>query len=256
MIRNSFIILPKVGPRRELTLWQEGVLDWDDFLCRGHMKGFSKARKSDLDQCLNTADSFLAKGESGYFSSLLPTVEQWRLFESFKEDCAYLDIETDGLGGDSVVTMVSVHRHGHTTTLVRGLGLSSTALEEALKGTKMLVTYNGASFDLPRLHKEFPFTVPRVPHFDLRHGCGRLDWKGGLKEVEKRLGIARPREVEFVTGEEAVYLWHLWQRKGSENALKLLMRYNVEDTRNLEEVARHVHRGLVLRAKEAMAHGR
>jgi uncharacterized protein YprB with RNaseH-like and TPR domain len=76
-----------------------------------------------------------------------------------------------------------------------------------------------------------------------------------LKGVEKRLGIARPREVEFVTGEEAVYLWHLWQRKGSENALKLLMRYNVEDTRNLVEVAQHVHRGLVLRAKEAMAHG-
>ncbi len=134
MIRNSFIILPKVGPRRELTLWQEGVLDWDDFLSRGHMKGFSMARKIELDQCLHTADSFLAKGESGYFSALLPTVEQWRLFETFKEDCAYLDIETDGLGGDSVVTMVSVHRHGHTTTLVRGLGLSSTSLAEALQG--------------------------------------------------------------------------------------------------------------------------
>jgi uncharacterized protein YprB with RNaseH-like and TPR domain len=252
MIRNSFIILPKVGPRRELTMWREGVLDWSDFIGRPMLKGFSPGRKSDLDRCLETAEEFLAKRESAYFSKLLPTVEHWRLFESFKYDCAYLDIETDGLGAGAVVTVVSVHRSGRTTTLVRGRDLSADALEQSLSGVKMLVTYNGASFDLPRLHKEFPFTVPRVPHFDLRHGCGRLGWKGGLKGVEKLLGIERPREVEFVTGEQAVYLWHLWERKGSENALKLLMRYNIEDTRNLEEVARRVHHGLVLRAKEAI----
>jgi uncharacterized protein YprB with RNaseH-like and TPR domain len=255
MIRNTFIILPKVGLRRELTMWRGGVLDWSDFIGRRTLKGFSPGRKSELDRCIGTAEDFLTKRESAYFTSLLPTVEHWRLFETFKDDSAYLDIETDGLGAGAVVTVVSVHRAGRTTTLVRGRDLSSDALGESLRGVKMLVTYNGASFDLPRLHKEFPFTVPRVPHFDLRHGCGRLGWKGGLKEVERRLGIERPREVEFVTGEQAVYLWHLWERKGSENALKLLVRYNIEDTRNLEEVARKVHHGLVLRTREAMGHG-
>ena len=55
------------------------------------------------------------------------------------------------------------------------------------------------------------------------------------------LGYRRPQEVEYVTGEEAVYLWHLWQKKGNENALKLLRRYNQEDTRNLEPLAEVVY---------------
>lgn len=235
-------------------MWRQGVLDWNEFRERTSLKGIAPTRKSDLDRCLDTAEDFLVRRESGYFCSLLPTVEQWRLYGTFLEDCAYLDIETTGLGAGAVVTVVSVHRGGRTNTLVRGRGLSQQTLTDSLQGVKMLVTYNGASFDLPMLHKEFPFAVPRVPHFDLRHGCGRLGWKGGLKGVERLLGIQRPREVEFVTGEEAVYLWHLWVRKGSENALKLLIRYNVEDTKNLVEVAERVHQGLLLRAREAMGH--
>jgi len=49
--------------------------------------------------------------------------------------------------------------------------------------------------------------------------------------------MARAQEVEFVTGEQAVYLWHLWERKGKRNALELLKRYNQEDTKNLEPIA-------------------
>jgi uncharacterized protein YprB with RNaseH-like and TPR domain len=59
--------------------------------------------------------------------------------------------------------------------------------------------------------------------------------------VEKQMGIARAREVEYMTGEEAVYLWRAWERSGRENALRMLKRYNEEDTVNLEPIAEHVY---------------
>ena len=45
-----------------------------------------------------------------------------------------------------------------------------------------------------------------------------------------------------MTGEEAVYLWHAWQRSHSKNALNLLLKYNEEDVMNLEPIAHKTYR--------------
>jgi len=237
MIRRTFLFLPTVGASTEKALWHRGVLDWDDFLDRGEIEGFSDPRKRRLDQGIEDARRFLDLEETSYFSRLLPSREHWRLYEHARREVAYLDIETDGLGQGCIVTVVGIHRAGASTALVRGIDLSPSSLAQALKGIKMLVTFNGSTFDLPFLEREFPFAVPRVPHFDLRHGCARIGLRGGLKSIERQLGMARAQEVEFVTGEQAVYLWHLWERKGKRNALELLKRYNQEDTKNLEPIA-------------------
>ncbi|MDD1746948.1 MAG: ribonuclease H-like domain-containing protein [Methanomassiliicoccales archaeon] len=247
MIRRTFLILPSVGAKTERELWGKGVARWEDFQDRPHLPGFSASRKGRLDQLLVAAEDFLERRETGYFHRLLPPSEHWRLFGEVKEDAAYLDIETDGLGEGAVVTVVGVHRQGRDTTLVRGIDLDARALRQALQGCRILVTFNGSSFDLPMLEREFPFAVPRVPHFDLRHGCARIGLKGGLKSIEKQLGMSRPLEVEYVTGEEAVYLWRLWERKGKENALKLLKQYNREDTKNLVPIAEMTYYDLVTR---------
>ncbi|OPY32680.1 MAG: hypothetical protein A4E32_01263 [Methanomassiliicoccales archaeon PtaU1.Bin124] len=236
MIRRSFIILPRVGKATELKMWRSGVACWDDFLAKDNIPGLSGDRKEGMNVALEDADRYLHAGRADYFTSLLPSVEQWRLFSRFGEDAAYLDIETDGLGSHAHTTMVSVHCKGSTRTLIRGIDLTGEALASALQGARMLVTYNGSSFDLPMLQKEFPFVVPRLPHFDLRHGAARVGMPGGLKRLEVEFGIRRPQEVAYVTGEDAVYLWKLWL-KGRENALKLLMKYNQEDTVNLATLA-------------------
>jgi uncharacterized protein YprB with RNaseH-like and TPR domain len=137
--------------------------------------------------------------------------------------------------------MVGILKHGKMTTLVRGRDLTQAAIGEALEGVNMLVTFNGSSFDLPMIEHEFPFSVPRVPHYDLRHVCPKAGYHGGLKSVEQQIGISRPQELEYVTGEQAVYLWHLWNRKGNRNALNLLTRYNAEDVKNLEPLAEIVY---------------
>lgn len=249
MIRRSFIILPRIGKTTELKMWRSGVACWDDFLARDSLPGLSAERKEGMDLSLTEADKYLLSGHSDYFTALLPSVEQWRLFSRFGGDAGYLDIETDGLGSTAHVTVVSVHHKGSTKTLVRGIDLTPEALSAALKGVKMLVTYNGSSFDLPMLHKEFPFVVPRLPHFDLRHGAARVGMPGGLKRLEIEFGIKRPQEVAYVTGEDAVYLWKLWL-KGRENALKLLMKYNQEDTVNLETLAPQIEAMLLRKVDE------
>lgn len=217
------------------------MLSWDEFERRDSLDGITPARKSVMDRELGTAIESWEQGRTEYFSRLLPSGQHWRMYDRLKDDTAYLDIETDGLGPGTVMTMVSVHKGGRTTTLTRGIDLDADRLRLALDGSKMLVTFNGSSFDLPMIEKEFPFVLPKVPHYDLRHACPKVGLRGGLKQVEVLLGYRRPQEVEYVTGEEAVYLWHLWERKGSDNALKLLMRYNQEDTKNLEPLAQVVY---------------
>jgi hypothetical protein len=244
MIKRTFLLLPGIGQLKERRLWESGVLSWEEFAERDRLDGISAIRKAVMDQELEAAMDSWQRGQTEYFSRLLPSGQHWRMFQRLKENAAYLDIETDGLGPGTVITMISVHRNGTTTTLTRGMDLEAENLRRALNGVKMMVTFNGSSFDLPMIEKEFPFTVPKVPHYDLRHACPKVGLRGGLKQVEVMLGYRRPQEVEYVTGEEAVYLWHLWERKGSENALNLLRRYNQEDTRNLEPLAEVVYRRL------------
>lgn len=244
MIRKTFIILPGIGTCTERSLWRRGILTWNDFKETKKIDGISRHRKEKLDDFIYKAEQLLEKQETRYFEKLLPPCEHWRLFKEFKRETACVDIETDGLGIDSKITVVGIHRNGKTRILVRGIDLTPETLKEELENCKLLVTFNGRSFDIPLLEYNFPFSVPRIPHFDLRHGFARIGFKGGLKNIEKRVGLSRPREVEYVTGEEAVYLWKLWERNGNKNALNLLKKYNQEDTRNLEYLAEYAYHNL------------
>ena len=237
MIRRSFVFLPSIGRATEKRIWGRGATTWDEFHSSNTIAGFSKRRKEDLDSRLTEAEEFLSRERTEYFCGLLPSTEQWRLFDELRQGTAYLDIESDGVGPGHVVTMVGILHNGRMNTMVRGKDLNQAAIKEALDGVKMLVTFNGSSFDLPMIEHEFPFSVPRVPHYDLRHVCPKAGYHGGLKSVEQQIGISRPQELEYVTGEQAVYLWHLWKRKGNQNALNLLTRYNAEDVKNLEPLA-------------------
>ena len=90
----------------------------------------------------------------------------------------------------------------------------------ALAEFDLLVTFNGTQFDLPVLRAYFPELVLPPAHVDLRFLMARLGFKGGLKKIEPRFGIHRPKEVTGMDGYMAVLLWQRYQR-GDKGALEL-----------------------------------
>ena len=226
-LESSFIQIPGIGKRTEQKLWSQGITDWHTG-ASASVLGPTKRRK--LALFANEAETELAAGNIEYFAGALPNRARWRLAETFRDQATALDIETTGLEPTTnQVTTVSLHGPAGTRTLIQGQDLTADRLQAELDRSGMLVTYNGARFDIPFLEKRFNLDIDQ-PHLDLMYDCQRLGWTGGLKTVEEILGIER--SVPDVDGLEAVRLWHRYQ-DGDEHALDRLVEYNREDTRTL-----------------------
>jgi len=237
LIDRSFIFIPGVGERTERRLWDEGIDSWSAFLGReraGPMKG---ARKERADSLIHEAAKRLELRDLSFFTDLLPSRETWRLWPTFGGNAAFLDIETTGTRRTSPITVVGVHDQRGYRIALRGRNLSTSAIKEMLDDASMLVTFNGLSFDVPIIEHHFPGSVPKVPHLDLLHLARRLGFRGGLKALELQLGMVRPQDVQGMSGEDAVRLWRLYERDGNTNALRLLLKYNMEDIKNLRPIA-------------------
>jgi uncharacterized protein YprB with RNaseH-like and TPR domain len=150
---------------------------------------------------------------------------------------AYLDIETTGLGfADCDITVVGIHLcNGDRKDCVQLVGrdVTSYAILEALEEVDIIYTYNGSRFDLPFIHCKLGINLERIfTHRDLMYDCWRHNLKGGLKAVERQLGI--DRDVRGVDGFEAVRLWWRYVDSFDLEALDTLLAYNREDVVNLK----------------------
>ena len=237
MLSNSFIFLDGVGAARERALWHTGVDTWDGFLNRDRIRGISPERKSCADAVLREASDRLREGDAGHFASLLETKDHWRCYEEFRDRAIYLDIETTGTSRRAAITLVGVYDGKRMHSLVDGLNLNQDSLRALLSHAGIIVTFNGASFDLPVIEASFPGSIPAVPHLDLKHLLRRLGCVGGLKAIEREMGVKRDLRIQYLTGQDAVYLWRLWRKRGAWNALEALKDYNSEDCVNLRAIA-------------------
>jgi uncharacterized protein YprB with RNaseH-like and TPR domain len=237
VLERSFVLLERVGERTERRIWEQGVLTWDDFLDAETVSPFSRERKLVADETLQLAKEAIDERATGFFADRLPNREVWRLYPSFRDDVVFLDIETTGLSRYSAITVVGLARGDRFRALVRGKDLTRGELASELEGARMIVTFNGASFDLPMLRTHLEPPGLDLPHLDLRFLARRVGLSGGLKSIERQLDLARDREFAMMTGQDAVHLWNLWDRRGNEKALDLLLRYNEADVVNLREVA-------------------
>jgi uncharacterized protein YprB with RNaseH-like and TPR domain len=143
---------------------------------------------------------------------------------------------------------VGVYDGARMHTMVKGINLNQQNLGAILSSVSVIVTFNGSSFDLPMIEHNFPGTVPSVPHVDLKHSLRRLGLSGGLKAIERDMGIERDRRMEYMTGADAVYLWRLWEKQGKKNALDLLTEYNAADCINLKTLADFAYQSLKKRS--------
>ncbi len=235
-IENSFILAPGIGEKTEQKLWKAGVRHWDDFPDSDVISG---SRKKRVAEFLDKARRNLEVGNTPFFGQKLPSKSTWRLYENFRENACFFDIETTGLDAErNSVTTVSFHRSGQDVTLVKDQDLTGERLQEELFESSILVSFNGRRFDQPFLEKNFGIQIEK-PHIDLMYLCRRLGVSGGLKQIERNFGIER--ELEDIDGREAVKLWKMYEQEDDQEALERLVRYNRYDARNLKQLFQEVH---------------
>ncbi|MEK6899555.1 MAG: ribonuclease H-like domain-containing protein [Nanoarchaeota archaeon] len=234
MIRESFVFLEKISRKREQGIWKQGIKDWQDFIKTERIKGIAAEKKGHYFRKIQEAQRALAEDDSSYFAARLPSKEMWRLYPYFKEDCCFLDIETDSYGK---VNLVGISNYYSTNTFVKGFNLERSLLERELAKYKLLITFNGGSFDLPKLRKQLGVNII-IPHIDLKPLCVNLGLKGGLKEIERKLNARRPKHLYG----NPVELWKAFHASGDKEYLELLIDYNKEDVENLKKVMDFVYK--------------
>ncbi len=231
-LRNTFVHIPGVGYSTERRLWEDGAQSWDDFREMKDALDFRSNLKDTILSALITSEKSLQTKDQTYFTATLPKREYWRAYPDFKQETAFLDIETTGLDADRhMVTVIGLYDGYETTSFIHGDNLKD--FTSTVKKFKVLVTFNGARFDLPFLQKTFPGLRFDQLHIDLRYPLRRLGFVGGLKAIEKRIGIKRSDTTKDLSGWDAVKLWRAYEQ-GESEALETLIEYNAEDVKNLE----------------------
>jgi uncharacterized protein YprB with RNaseH-like and TPR domain len=226
MLRATFQLVPGLGPGRERRLWQGSVLDWTQL--SGAPEALLPARlRAPLLAAARAAEEALDAGDLAAVASALPGREHWRLFGAFAERAVYLDIEADLEEG---VTAIGVLDGRGPRVLLAGRDLQ--ALPQVVPPSCLVVTFNGASFDLPILERAFPDWRRPAAHVDLRPVLERLGLRGGLKAIEEQTGLGRPQHLRGLDGNRACWLWRHGVH-GNREALRLFAEYNLYDAVNL-----------------------
>jgi uncharacterized protein YprB with RNaseH-like and TPR domain len=232
MLTNSFIHIQSIGAITEQRLWESGLRDWDSF--SGNLPiPISAGRKHFLLEGIEESKRHLADHNPAYFSNLLPSNQCWRLFPEFRDSTAYLDIETTGLDRHfNEITTIALYDGQAIKTYVQGQNLDDFI--EDIQKYKVIVSYNGKSFDVPFIENYFNIRLNHA-HIDLRYILHSLGFRGGLKGCERQLDMDRG-DLKDIDGFFAVLLWDEYQKTGNQKTLDTLLSYNIQDTITLESL--------------------
>ena len=237
MLSHTFCCFRGLSPDAERRLWREGCLTWDHLPRLAH-RLVSPRKVTVLLAQMPLLRAALEGRVADVFLKRLPPGHRTRLWPEFSRGMGFLDVETTGLGRCDDVTVIGLHVGGGLHQFVRGRNL-----EEFLRvwrRVETLVTFNGAAFDLPHLTRAFDLTSA-PPHLDLRAESRACGLAGGLKEIERSLGIVR-EEFETGDGALAVKWWARHEQHGDVDALDRLLRYNARDTVSLLRLTEHLWR--------------
>jgi len=243
MLTRTFLHIPGIGPHRERRIWNDGILSWDDMLADRDL--FDDGPPPLLERELTVSRQKLAEGDARWFEERLGHANAWRMAADFDDGrIACLDIETDGAAATDLpagedapggTTVCAVWDGIRARVFLRNRDLHE--LPHYLAQYKVLCTFNGRAFDIPYLEARFGAGFYRGAHLDLRPITRAVGLTGGLKKIEKQVGIKRPAAIRHYTGYDAVKLWGAF-RRGRMDALEPLARYNLADAVNLQSLLR------------------
>ncbi|MCH9009196.1 MAG: ribonuclease H-like domain-containing protein [Chloroflexi bacterium] len=242
MLGRTFIHLPGVGSVTEREIWKSGISNWSEFLDSEFLPSRIERRRPGLQSLVQESQERLEKGHARYFHNNLPGGERWRLYGDFRDNAAFLDIETTGLSPQfGYITMVGILDSRGYKAFVHDENLEE--LREALEQYDLVVTFNGAAFDLPYVEHHFGNVFKDMAHIDLRFPLKKAGYSGGLKSIERQLGLARPSALSELDGFDAVLMWQMWLN-GDRAARDTLVRYNAEDVASLPLLSETVYNKL------------
>ena len=228
MINRTFLHCRGIGLKTEYRLKSAGFGTWEDCLSKPDDLPLNpKARVQFLTR-LEESQTALKNKDIAYFTTHYPTREHWRILATYYELATFFDIETSGLSSyNNFVTVITAYFQGELQTFVYNENLDDFL--QLVAQSKLLVAFNGNSFDIPFLVNAFNIPDLGCPYIDLRWICYHEGYTGGLKQIEKKMSIPRPSHIGDLSGADAVGLFYQWQ-KGDLDARRRLIAYCQVDT--------------------------
>ncbi|MFC1922404.1 ribonuclease H-like domain-containing protein [Chloroflexota bacterium] len=219
------------------------------------------------------------------FSASMATLSTWigdpKIVQYKPESFAFLDTETSGLAGGSgtYVFMIGIGRFTNDEFRLTQFFMRDpieepaqlAAVLGALDGCKVLVTYNGKSFDVPLINSRFitngePPPLKSHAHIDLLHIARRL-WRDRLPS--RTLGSIEENILEFLRTEEDIPGWMVpsiyfdYIKTGDARPLNNVFYHNAMDILSLATLLNHIsailddpHGGLVEHGIDLIAIGK
>jgi hypothetical protein len=232
MLQNTFIHIQSIGAITEQRLWESGLREWDA-ISDDISIPLSGKRKYLLKEVIGESKRRLYQDNPSYFSNLLPSNQSWRLLPEFSDSTVYLDIETTGLDRHyNDITTIALYDGHEIKTYVQGQNLDDFI--EDIQKYKVIVSYNGKSFDVPFIENYFNIRLDHA-QIDLRYVLYSLGYRGGLKGCERQLGMDRG-DLKDIDGFFAVLLWDDYIKTKNQQTLDTLLAYNIQDTVTLENL--------------------
>ena len=160
-------------------------------------------------------------------------------YKRFLNQSLCLDIECAYWNGP--ISVIGIYKPGEGEMIchqfVKYQNLTKENLVSAFKNCKMLITYNGLKFDVPKIRKDLPGVLPeKVFVLDLYLLARELNLGASLKTVENTLNIERPAHLDN-RRKIATKLWKSYTRFNNPQDLQMLLDYNRQDTVNLYPLA-------------------
>jgi len=236
LITEAFQHFRGVGPVRLEQLRGCGVSTWHDAVANPDLVP-TALRDAVVTASLQAMEA-LENDDIRFFVDQFSPRDKWRILNRYIDRCSFFDIETTGLEIDSTITTIVCWHDDQLHTFVEHENLDDFL--DLMDEIQLLVSFNGSTFDVPRVLDGFH--IPDLPcaHLDLRWPCHYAGLPGGLKQVTSKLGIARPADLQDADGDLAVRLWSMWLHQNDSAAREHLIRYCAADVLLLRPLAQHV----------------
>jgi uncharacterized protein len=229
MLKSTFLHIPGINEKTELKLWENKINSWKSFIDNHEKLDLNYKTKELIYKYSLISEEKYNNKDYCFFSENLPFNNHWRAYNDFS--VCFLDIETTGLSKNyNQITTIGIYDGTTSKVLVNGIDMHKFPEEISKYG--LIVTFNGKTFDIPFIEHKFKMKLNHM-HVDLRYLLKKFGYSGGLKRIEKEIGICRNDEIGSVDGYEAVRLWKRY-KAGDNNALKKLVEYNKADIENLK----------------------